>query len=274
LKVIDIARKKSMQRAFEKDSILFWFTISCLFWLTILPVQMFWLTILPLPSRKPQPDACFDSQFCHCPHGNHNPMLVLTYNFATALTETTTLNLCTLATILLLVSSFQNCELKQEVSTLTTELQRTHEFHGHGKTRNKYTFNRALPIPQIPPSWKKVFFHISRVGLELFRNSDFGANFRFNSKPSFSCESRRQWTKFPVASKYSCNHRRIGLESKPHRVKIPFFCFNSKPSFSFESRRQRIKFPVTSEYSCNHKRVGLESKLHNYGLNTHFIRNG
>jgi len=60
-------------------------------------------------------------------------MLVLTYNFATALTETTTLNLNTLATIFQLVSSFQNCELKQEHRTLSTELQQTHEFHGHGK---------------------------------------------------------------------------------------------------------------------------------------------
>ena len=60
----------------------------------------------------------------------------------------------TLATILLLVSSFQNCELKQEpahlqpsynkltnstvtekqeTSTPLTELQQTHEFHGHEK---------------------------------------------------------------------------------------------------------------------------------------------
>jgi len=48
----------------------------------------------------------------------------------------------------------------------------------------------------------------------LFRNSDFGANFCFNSKPSFSFDSRCQRIKFPVASNYSCNHRRIGLESK------------------------------------------------------------
>ena len=41
-------------------------------------------------------------------------MLVLTHNFATTLTETTILNLYTVATKLLLVSSFQNCELKQE----------------------------------------------------------------------------------------------------------------------------------------------------------------
>ena len=60
-------------------------------------------------------------------------MLVLIHNFATAITETTTLNLNTLATKLLLVSSFQNCELKQETSTPLTELQQTHEFHGHEK---------------------------------------------------------------------------------------------------------------------------------------------
>ncbi len=66
-------------------------------------------------------------------------MLVLTHNFAKAITETTTLKLQTLVTKLLLVSSFQNCELKQEASTLTTELQRTHEFHGHEKKVKKQT---------------------------------------------------------------------------------------------------------------------------------------
>ena len=60
-------------------------------------------------------------------------MLVLTHNFATTITETTILNLNTLATKLLLVSSFQNCELKQEPCTPLTELQQTHKFHGQGK---------------------------------------------------------------------------------------------------------------------------------------------
>ena len=60
-------------------------------------------------------------------------MLVLTHNFATTITETTILNFCTLTTIFQLVSSFQNCELKQEPCTLATELQQTYEFHGHGK---------------------------------------------------------------------------------------------------------------------------------------------
>ena len=32
-----------------------------------------------------------------------------------------------------MVSQLKNCELKQEPCTLVTALQRTHEFHGHGK---------------------------------------------------------------------------------------------------------------------------------------------
>ena len=32
-----------------------------------------------------------------------------------------------------MVSKLQNCELKQETSTPSTELQQTHEFHGQGK---------------------------------------------------------------------------------------------------------------------------------------------
>jgi hypothetical protein len=68
----------------------------------------------------------------------------------------------TLATILLLVSSFQNCELKQEPCTPLTELQQTHEFHGHGKTRNKHTVNRATTNQRIPRSRKKYIFSRSR----------------------------------------------------------------------------------------------------------------
>ena len=32
-----------------------------------------------------------------------------------------------------MVSKLQNCELKQEHRTLSTELQRTYEYHGYGK---------------------------------------------------------------------------------------------------------------------------------------------
>jgi len=81
--------------------------------------------------------------------------------------------------------------------------------------------------------------------LELFRNRNFATIFCFNSKPSFSFDSWRQLTKFPVTSAFRCNHRRIGLESK-----LP----------SFDSWRQLTKFPVTSAFRCNHRRIGLESK--------------
>jgi len=85
-------------------------------------------------------------------------MLVLTHNFATTITETTTLNLNTLATIFQLVSSFQNCELKQETSTLSTELQQTHEFQGHGK--NIYS--------AAPEMWGRNCSEIVTSGVLLF----------------------------------------------------------------------------------------------------------
>ena len=59
----------------------------------------------------------------------------MTYNFATAFSETITLNLKTLTTKLLLVSKPQNCELKQEPRTLATELHQPLKFHNR---ENKY----------------------------------------------------------------------------------------------------------------------------------------
>ena len=146
-------------------------------------------------------------------------MLVLTYNFATAITETTTFKLQTLATELHLVSSFQNCELKQEPCTLTTELKRTHEFRGHEKTRSKHTYNRAKTNSQIPPSRKNKKSTLVTAMHYFFKHRHC---FCFNSKPSFSFESRRQRITFPVASKYSCNRKRVGLESKLHPTNLFF----------------------------------------------------
>ena len=59
----------------------------------------------------------------------------MTYNFATALSVTTTLNLKTLTTELQLVSKPQNCELKQEPRTLATVLHPPLNFHNR---ENKY----------------------------------------------------------------------------------------------------------------------------------------
>ena len=53
----------------------------------------------------------------------------MTYNFATAYSVTTILNLKTLTTELQLVSKPQNCELKQEPRTLPTELHQPLKFH-------------------------------------------------------------------------------------------------------------------------------------------------
>jgi hypothetical protein len=97
-------------------------------------------------------------------------MLVLTYNFATANSETTTLKLQTLTTAVRLVYLFQNCELKQEPRTFTTKLHQPLKFH-----------NRE----------RSCFFTFSGLG-ELFLICGFGANFCFNSKPSFSFESIRK----------------------------------------------------------------------------------
>ena len=64
----------------------------------------------------------------------------MTYNFATTLSETTTINLKTLTTELQLVSKPQNCELKQESRTLATELHPPLKFHNRER---KYFFTFA-----------------------------------------------------------------------------------------------------------------------------------
>jgi len=64
----------------------------------------------------------------------------LTYNFATVLSVTTTLTLKTLTTELQLVSKPQNCELKQELRTLATELHPPLKFHNRER---KYFFTSA-----------------------------------------------------------------------------------------------------------------------------------
>jgi len=64
----------------------------------------------------------------------------LTYNFATAHSVTTTLNLKTLTTELQLVSKPQNCELKQEPCTLATELHPPLKFHNRER---RYFFTSA-----------------------------------------------------------------------------------------------------------------------------------
>ena len=68
------------------------------------------------------------------------PQLVLTYNFATAITETTSHKLQTLTSTLQMVSSFQNCELKQEPCTLATALHQSLKFRNRER---KFFFSFA-----------------------------------------------------------------------------------------------------------------------------------
>ena len=121
------------------------------------------------------------------------PQLVLTSNFATGKFVCTSHTLRTLTTAIQLVSSFQNCELKQEPRTLATELHQPHNFH-----------NRE----------RRYFFLICRAGLELFRDRNFATNFCFNSKPSFSFDSIGQRINYLLPLHLVANHIRIGLESK------------------------------------------------------------
>jgi len=121
------------------------------------------------------------------------PQLVLTYNFATAFTETTSHKLQTLTSTLQMVSKPQNCELKQEFRTQATELNQPLNFH-----------NRE----------RRYFFLICRAGLELFRDRNFATNFCFNSKPSFSFDSIGQRINYLLPLHLVANHIRIGLESK------------------------------------------------------------
>ena len=70
-----------------------------------------------------------------------------------------------------MVSKLQNCELKQEPCTLSTELQQTHELHGHGKTRSKHTYNRATTNLRFTRSRKKQ--ETSTLSTELQQTHEF-----------------------------------------------------------------------------------------------------
>jgi hypothetical protein len=125
-------------------------------------------------------------------------MLVLTYNFATTITANTTLNLYTLTTIFQLVSKLQNCELKQEPCTLSTELQQTHEFQ-HRERKHFFT----------PEMW-------GRNCSEFVASGDTFV-LTLNRASALKVEDSEQ--NFLLRLHIVANTARIGLESKLHRVK-------------------------------------------------------
>ncbi len=103
------------------------------------------------------------------------------------------------------------------------------------KTKSTRPYNQAIPTLKIPQSWKNVLFHICRVGLELFRNSSFGANFCFNSKPSFSFDSIGQKINFLLFLHIVATTKRIGLESK-QEVSLPSY-------FRYAANEIPVSFP-------------------------------
>ncbi len=123
------------------------------------------------------------------------PFACLTYNFATALKETTTYNLKTLTTRLLLTPSFQNCELKQEPCTLATAFRQPLKFHNRER-RYFFTFVGWVGCSEI---------------------AAFGANFCLINRASALKVSENEQNF--LLRQNSCN-RRIGLESKHHHLKI------------------------------------------------------
>jgi len=176
--------------------------------------------------------ACFDCQlvtFFIAIHNTGNQVfsglqLVLTYNFATAITETTSHKLQTLTSTLQLVFSFQNCELKQEPRTLATELHQSHNFH-----------NRE----------RKFFFTFAGLGWNCAEIETSGRIFVLTLNRASALTVSDKKIDFLLPLHLIANHNRIGLESK-----LP----------SFDSIGQKINFLLPLHLVANHNRIGLESK--------------
>jgi len=124
------------------------------------------------------------------------PLLVLTYNFATAIPKTTSHKLQTLTSTLQMVSKPQNCELKQEPRTLATELNQPLKFR-----------NRE----------RKYFFRICRDAGMGWNCSKIVTSRRIfvltlNRASALTVEGND--LNFLLPLHIVANHRRIGLESK------------------------------------------------------------
>jgi len=149
-------------------------------------------------------------------------MLVLTYNFATAIIETTTLKLQTLATKLLLVSSFQNCELKQEASTFTTELQRTHEFNDHEKTKKCILTTAIHYFFKHRQRERRYFFTSAGLDWNCSEIVTSGRIFVLTLNRASALKVERSEQNFLLPQNIVANTKRIGLESKLHPTNLFF----------------------------------------------------
>ncbi len=121
------------------------------------------------------------------------PQLVLTYNFATAISETTYHKLQTLTSTLQMVSSFQNCELKQEPCTLATALHQSHNFHNRERKFFSSFAGLDWNCAEIETSQRIFVLTLNRASALTVSNKKIN---------------------FLLPLHLVTNHRRIGLESK------------------------------------------------------------
>ena len=188
----------------------------------------------------------------------NSTLLVLTYNFATAITETTTWCLFWL-TIFTCLPENHNPQITNTGNQIITGLLISKLWV---KTRSKHPYNRATTNPRIQRSrknkkanWQQQYTISSNTGsvkesilslqkcrVELFGICGFGGYFCFNSKPSFANPSNSTIVKESIFSLQKC-----GVELFRNSDFGANFCFNSKPSFSCESWRRRITFPAASK---------------------------
>ena len=124
---------------------------------------------------RPHPDACFDLQFCHGHHRNHNPQLVNNGN-------------------------------RTVTGLLISKLW--------VKTRTLRTGNRVTPTPQIPQSWNNVLFTFAGVGLDCSERvtSQWIFVLTLNRASALKVEDNEQ--NFLLRQIIVATIKRIGLESK------------------------------------------------------------
>ena len=144
---------------------------------------------------------------------------VLTYNFATALTETTIINLSTLTTIFQLVSSFQNCELKQESCALATALQMVYCLfwltiftclHGKNNPQFIYTYNYISTGLLISKLWVK-----TRTAYLQPRYKWFTACFDLQFSPALPIITTSLASTLPTALQMVYQSKNCGLKQEP-----------------------------------------------------------
>jgi len=164
---------------------------------------------------------------------------ILTHNFATANTETTTHNLKTLTTAFQLVSQLQNCELKQEFCTQATALQQVSQPQNCELKQELCTLATALQQVSQPQNCElKQEFCTQATALHQ------PLQFRNRERKYFLALAGLVWN----CSEIATSRRNFVLT------------LNRALALKVKGNEQNILLPQNIVATTN--RVGLESKLH------------